>query len=138
MTARFDPLVLINGDPEIGENTRIGIFSEVYDKGGIVKIGRGCDIASFVAINCADSHLACLAGGTDPAFGGAGVERLPIEIGDCVFIGSHSFIAGGCRIGHHSVIGAGTILPKHTIVKPYSLVTGQARAISIHDGYFER
>src|SRR5690242_6918777 len=52
---RFHPLVLINGEPKIGEGTKIGIISEVYDKAGIVSIGAGCDIGSFVAINCADS-----------------------------------------------------------------------------------
>ena len=53
---RFHPLVWINGDPEIGEGTYIGGMSEVNAKGARVLIGKDCDIASFVAINVADSH----------------------------------------------------------------------------------
>jgi len=112
---RFHELVLINGDPVIGMGTQIGIFSEIYDKGGIVRIGAYCDIASFVAINCADSHAKCMEWSDE-------IELLPIEIGEHVFIGTHSAILGGCRIGHHSVIGAGVVLPKRTVIEPYSLV----------------
>ena len=53
---RFHPLVWMNGDPEIGENVYIGGMSEVYAKGARVVIGDNCDIASFVVINCSDSH----------------------------------------------------------------------------------
>lgn len=127
--SRFHELVLINGTPQIGEETKIGIFSEVYDKGGIVKIGANCDIASFVAINCADSHRKTL-GLSDE------VELLPIEIGDNVFIGTHSAILGGCKIGHHSVIGAGVILPKRTEVPPYSKVWRSDGGLHWLAGYY--
>ena len=56
----FHPLVCINGKPKIGKNVYIGIFSEVNAKGAKVTIGNNCDIASFVAINCADSHKKCI------------------------------------------------------------------------------
>jgi len=108
-------MLLINGSPEIGEETSIGYYSEIYDRGGIVKIGAHCDIASFVAINCADSHRKCM--GIEEE-----VECLPIVIEDHVFIGTHSAILGGCHIGHHSVIGAGVILAKRTMIPPYSLI----------------
>lgn len=104
----------INGTPQIGQNTYIGGFSEVYAKGAKVSIGSNCDIASFVVINCADSHLKTIGKASE-------IEKLPIKIGDNVFIGTHSAILGGTRIGHHSVIGAGVILKKAQI-KPYSLV----------------
>ena len=116
MKARFHPLVLINGDPEIGEGTKIGIFAELYDKGGIVRIGANCDIASFVAINCADSSQRVLGRSNM-------VSRKPVWIGDYVFVGSHSFIGPGTRIGHHSVLAAGTIV-KGRNIPPYSLVWG--------------
>ena len=124
---RFHELVLINGDPEIGEGTKIGIFSEVYDKGGIVRIGANCDIASFVAINCADSHKRNV-GMTDA------IERLPIRIGKHVTIGSHCFIGGGCDIGNHSVLAAGTILGKNVKVPPRSLVSGNPPIVK--SGYY--
>ena len=46
-----------------------------------------------------------------------------IKIENNVFIGSHSVILGGVKIGHHSVIGAGTVVRKGKI-PPYSLVIG--------------
>ena len=57
---RFHPLVWINGDPQVGENVYIGGMSEVNAKGARVVIGDNCDIASFIAINCADSHKNCI------------------------------------------------------------------------------
>lgn len=110
----YHPLVWINGEPEIGSGTYIGGFSEVNAKGARVQIGRDCDIASFVAINVADSHRRCIGLDTEN-------ELKDIEIGDCVFIGSHCAILGGAIIGHHSVIAAGSVVRSGTI-PPFSLV----------------
>jgi len=110
------PLVWIVGEPEIGEGVYIGGFSEVNAMGARVRIGAHCDIASFVSINCADSHKRCI-GLTDKT------ERDDITIEEHVFVGSHSFIHGGVHIGHHSVIGAGTVV-RRQIIPPYSLVVG--------------
>lgn len=122
----YHPLVWINGDPVIGPGTYIGGFSEVNAKGARVSIGRDCDIASFVAINVADSHRRCigLADGNDLA---------DIEIGDRVFIGSHSVILGGAVIGHHSVIGAGTVV-RAGVIPPFSLVLGNP--MQVRAGYY--
>jgi acetyltransferase-like isoleucine patch superfamily enzyme len=123
---RFHPLVWINGHPEIGEGVYIGGFSEVNARGATVVIGDHCDISSFVSINCASSHKRCI--------GLAGEnERKDILIEDHVFIGSHSFVMGGARIGHHSVIGAGTIVGTAPI-PPYSLVTGNPMVV--RPGYY--
>ena len=112
----FHPLVWINGEPQIGPGTYIGGFSEVNAKGARVRIGRDCDIASFVAINVADSHRRCI--------GLADTNTCrDITIGDCVFIGSHCAVLGGAVIGHHSVIGAGTIV-RAGVIPPFSLVLG--------------
>jgi len=113
---KFHPFVWIVGDPEIGDNVYIGGFSEVNGKGAKVCIGEGCDIASFVTINCADSHRKCI--GLSEY-----VERKDILIENCVFIGSHSVVKGGAHIGHHSVVASGTIVDSGYI-PPYSLVTG--------------
>jgi acetyltransferase-like isoleucine patch superfamily enzyme len=113
---RFHPLVWIIGEPEIGESVAIGGFSEVNARDAKIVIGDHCDIASFVSINCADSHMRCI-GLAD------GIERRDIVIEDHVFIGSHSFVMGGAHIGHHSVIAAGTIVGRG-IIPPYSLVSG--------------
>ncbi|MBC7949308.1 MAG: acyltransferase [Chitinophagaceae bacterium] len=123
---RFHPLVWINGEPEIGENVYIGGMSEVNASGSRVVIKDNCDIASFVAINCADSHKKCI-GLADE------IERKDIIIEENVFIGSHSVVKGGAHIGHHCVVAAGTIVEGVTI-PPYSLVIGNP--MKVKDGYY--
>ena len=93
---RFHPLVWIVGEPHIGVGVYIGAFSEVNARNANVEIGDYCDIASFVSINCADSHKLCL--GLQKS-----VARGDILIQEHVFIGSHSMVKGGTYIGHHSV-----------------------------------
>jgi len=122
----YHPLVWINGDPQIGAGTYIGGFSEVNAKGAKVSIGRDCDIASFVAINAADSHRRCI-GLADSN------DVRDIEIGDRVFIGSHCVILGGAVIGHHSVIAAGTVV-RAGVIPPFSLVLGNPMQVS--PGYY--
>lgn len=123
---RFHPLVWIVGEPEIGEDVYIGGLSEVNAKGASVKIGDYCDIASFVTINCADSHMKCIGLSAE-------VDRRDILIEGHVFIGSHSVIKGGARIGHHSVIAAGTVVGAIEIA-PYSLVAGNPAVVK--PGYY--
>lgn len=123
----FHPLVWINGEPDFGENVYIGGFSEVNAKGARVSIGDNCDIASFVAINCQDSHKRCI-GLSD------NIEADDIIIENNVFIGSHSVIKKGTCIGHHSVIAAGTVVGGCSI-QPYSLVAGNPPIIK--EGYYK-
>lgn len=125
---RFHPLVWINGEPEIGDDVFIGGMSELNAKGARLVIGNNCDIASFVAINCADSHKRCIELSDQ-------IERRDIIIEDHVFIGSHCVVKGGAHIGHHSVIAAGTIVNGVTI-PPYSLVQGNP--MEIEAGWYLR
>lgn len=122
----YHPLVWINGNPQIGENVYIGGMSEINANGATVIIGDNCDIASFVAINCADSHK--LSVGLSDS-----IDRKDIIIENNVFIGSHSVIKGGALIGHHSVVAAGTIVEGVTI-PPYSLVIGNP--MQVKEGYY--
>ena len=123
----YHPMAFINGEPEIGENVFIGFLSEVNAKGAKVKIGDRCDIASFVSINVADSHLRTI-GLSDT------IHRAEIELEHDVFVGSHCFIGGGCHIGHHSVVAAGTILVKGGNIPPYSLIKGNPA--EVFPGYY--
>lgn len=125
-TNQFHPLVWINGEPEFGENVYIGGMSEVNAKGARVVIGDHCDIASFVSINCADSHKRCIGLQED-------VDRKDIIIENNVFIGSHSVVKGGAHIGHHTVVAAGTIVDGKKI-PPYSLVHGNP--MEVKAGYY--
>ena len=123
----FHPLVWIVGDPIIGEGVYIGGFSEVNAQGARVQIGDSCDIASFVTINCADSHKKCIGLCKDN-------ERADILIEDHVFIGSHSVIKGGVQIGHHSVVAAGSVVGK-IVAPPYSLIAGNPAVVRA--GYYQ-
>jgi acetyltransferase-like isoleucine patch superfamily enzyme len=122
----FHPLVFVQGEPEVGKNVYIGLFSEVNARYSHVRIGDNCDIASFVSINVADSHNLCI-GLSEKN------ERKPIIIENNVFIGSHCFIKGGAHIGHHSVIAAGTIVEGKEI-PPFSFVSGNP--MKIKKGYY--
>jgi acetyltransferase-like isoleucine patch superfamily enzyme len=121
----FHPLVLINGKPEIGVGTTVGFFSEINAKEVNIVIGNNCDIASFVAINAADSHRRCIE--LDNT-----INREDIIIENNVFIGSHSVILGGSVIGHHTVIAAGTVV-RNRKIPPFSLVIGD----KVKSGYYK-
>ena len=125
---RFHPLVWINGEPDIGKNVYIGGMSEINANGALVSIGDNCDIASFVSINCADSHKKSIGLVEE-------IERRDITIEESVFIGSHCVIKGGAYIGHHSVVAAGTIVEGVTI-PPYSLVIGNP--MQVKERYYLR
>lgn len=122
----YHPLVWINGNPDIGEGVYIGGFSEIYAKGAKVIIGNNCDIASFVVINCSDSHKKTI-GISDS------VECGDIVLEDNVYVGTQSFIGSDTYIGHNSVIGAGTIVPKGKY-PPYSLIVGNPAVVK--EGYY--
>lgn len=124
---KYHPFVWILGKPRIGKNVSIGGFSEINANGANIKIGDNCDIASFVSINCVDSHKKCI--GLSDKEG-----RRDIDIGNNVFIGSHSLVKGGACIGHHSVIAAGAIVDGVKI-PPYSLVFGNP--MKIKTGYYK-
>ena len=122
----YHPLVWINGSPDIGEGVYIGGFSEIYAKGANVIIGNNCDIASFVVINCSDSHKKTI-GISDS------VEYGDIVLEDNVYVGTQSFIGSNTYIGHNSVVGAGTIVPKGKY-PPYSLIVGNPAVVK--EGYY--
>lgn len=122
----FHPLVWILGDPIIGKNVYIGGMSEINATGAKVMIGDNCDIASFVTLNCADSHKKTI--------GILGyVERNDIVLEENVFVGSHVVIKGGAYIGKNSVIAAGTIV-EGVKIPPYSLVIGNP--MKVKPGYY--
>lgn len=123
---RFHPLVWISGEPEIGDNVYIGGMSEVYAKGAKVIIGDNCDIASFVVINCSDSHKKTIGIASE-------IERKDIVIENNVYVGTQSFIGGGAYIGHHSVVGAGTMV-RAGKYPPYSLIIGNPATVK--PGYY--
>ena len=103
-------------------------MSEIYAKGANVIIGDHCDIASFVVINCSDSHKKTI-GIADK------IERKDIVLENNVYIGTQSYIGGGVHIGHHSVVGAGTIV-RSGKYPPYSLIVGNPAVVK--EGYYAK
>lgn len=127
----FHPLVFFSGidEAEIDDDVFVGFLSEVNSKGSKVTIKKGCDIASFVSINVADSHKRCLGLSED-------IERGPITLEEYVFVGSHCFIGKNTHIGHHSVVAAGTIIIDGGIIPPYSLIKGNPA--KVYPGYYKK
>lgn len=125
---RFHPLVWIRGKPKIGKNVYIGGLSEVNANGAKIVIGNNCDIASFVSINCADSHKKCLELSNI-------IEKKDIILENNVFVGSHCLIKGGAYIGHHSVIIPGTVV-EGIKIPPYSLVSGNP--MKVKNEYYKK
>lgn len=103
--------VRLIGEIWIGEGGYIGAPGEINAWQSCVSIGDGCDIAGGVTIHTGDSHLKCQ-GFSDK------VERIPIIVGNRVFIGANAIILGGCTISDGAVIPAGAVVPKNTYVAP--------------------
>lgn len=120
----FHSMVFINGPEcaEIDDDVYIGYLSEVNARGSKVVIKKGCDIASFVSINVADSHKRTIGIGDH-------IERGPIILEENVFVGSHCFIGGNTHIGRNSVVAAGTILVSGGEIPPYSLIKGNPAVV---------
>jgi len=125
---QFHPLVWITGTPIIGKNVYIGGMSEIAAKNSNITIGDNCDIASFVSINCGDSHKRCIGLSLDVKY-----EEIILE--NNVFVGSHSVIKSGAHVGHHSVIASGTVVDGIKI-PPYSLVSGNP--MKVKNEYYKK
>jgi len=110
----YNPLAWIVGKPQVGEGTWIGAFTVVDGSGGLT-IGRGCDISSGVHIYTHSSAKRCV---STRAY--SQVDRMPVTIGDYVFIGANATVNMGVTIGDHALIAAGAVVtkdvPAHTVV----------------------
>lgn len=122
----YNPLAWFVGEPAIGEGTWIGPFCLIDGSGGL-EIGRSCDIAGGVHIYTHSSARRCV---TDRK---EAVERGPVRIGDCTFIGANTVILMGVSIGHHCIIGAGSVVTKD--LPDNSVAVGSpARVVGTVDG----
>ena len=102
---------------EIGDHSTVNEFCALHGAGGI-KIGNGVRIALYTVIVCAQHHFERL----DTPIWKQGTYAKPIVIEDDVWIGAHSTILGGVRIGAHSVIGAHSLVTRD--IPPYSVAYG--------------
>ncbi len=113
----YNPHAWIVGAPVIGPNCWIGAFTVIDGSGGLT-IGSGCEISAGAQIYTHSTVRRVLSGGNLP------IDRSSVEIGANVHIGAGAVILMGSRIGDHSVIGAGCVILQHTLVPPWSVVTG--------------
>ena len=104
-----------NDELFIGDNTFI---SQNVVISGNVKIGDNVLIAGYVSIIDANHNFDDITKNINEQGG----NKLPIVIGNDVWIGTHSIILQGVKIGDHSIIGANTTITKD--IEPYSIVIG--------------
>lgn len=135
-TNPYNPLAWFVGEPSIGEGTWIGPFCLIDGSGGL-EIGRACDIAAGVHIYTHSSARRCV---TDRK---VALDRVPVRIGDCTFIGAHSVILMGVTIGNNCVVGAGSVvtkdLPDHSVaVGTPARVVGTVDPTTGRITYFEQ
>jgi acetyltransferase-like isoleucine patch superfamily enzyme len=107
----------------LGDHVYIGQFTHIDAAGGL-EIGDGCQITSHVSVLTHSSHRALRlmreAYWGDPA--PAGMARAPVTIGAWTFVGPHSVISPGSRIG------------RGVLVRAYSLVRGEVPDFAVVEG----
>ncbi len=107
----------------LGDHVFIGHHNFIDASGGL-SIATGCQITNFVSVLTHSSHLALrlererFYGHAAPA----GMQRAATAIGEWSFIGPHSTVAPGARIG------------RGVLVKAYSLVRGQVPDFAVVEG----
>ncbi len=108
---------------QLGDNVFIGHFNFIDASGGL-SIGEGCQITNFVSVLTHSSHIALrlygahYLGHQDPV----GYRRASVDIGAYSFVGPHSVIMPGSRIGKGCLIAA------------YSYVDGEVPDFAIVKG----
>jgi acetyltransferase-like isoleucine patch superfamily enzyme len=107
----------------LGDHVFIGHFNHLDASAGL-EIGEGCQITNHVSVLTHSSHRA-LRLMRDAYWGHpapAGMERAPTRIGEWTFVGPHSVIAPGARIG------------RGVLVKAYSFVRGEVPDFAVVEG----
>ena len=103
-------------------------FSEKFNLGGTVKIGRYCSIAEnvrYFGANHPINHVSTSAYFYNKSLGFDvhDVVRNTLEIGNDVWIGYGVIITSNCtKIGNGAIVGAGSVVTKN--IDPYTIVAG--------------
>jgi acetyltransferase-like isoleucine patch superfamily enzyme len=94
---------LVLGDVKVGENTWIGPFT-VLDGSGGLEIGSYCSISAGVQIYTHDTVSWAISSGIEP------IQKDPVRIGNCCYLGPNVIISRGVSIGDGCVIGANSFV----------------------------
>jgi acetyltransferase-like isoleucine patch superfamily enzyme len=100
-----------NATLTIGEN--VGMSQTAIVCHERIEIGNNIKIGGGVCIYDTDFHSLDPAKRRDPKADFADKKCKPVYIEDNVFIGAHSTILKGVRIGHNSIIGACSVVTKN-------------------------
>lgn len=105
------------GEISLAGNTHLGPYCVLYGHGGI-RIGAN----TMLAMSCvvvSSNHTIPVRGELIRAQPN---KRLPVVIGDDVWIGAGAIVLGGVTIGKGAVVGAGAVVTKD--VPEYAIVRG--------------
>ena len=95
-----------NSTLKIGSNSSIGLYS-VFNGGDDIIIGNSCLISGFVYIQTSmHSHKKGI------FVKEQGYSHSPINMGDDVWLGAHSTILPGCKLGNGSIVGSNAVVTK--------------------------
>jgi acetyltransferase-like isoleucine patch superfamily enzyme len=114
---RFAQLEADTGYIEIGHRCSVNQFCVLNGYGGI-RIGNDVRIAAHsVILSSTHNH-----DNPRETIHSQGMSGLETVVGDDVWIGTHSVILGGVRIGSHVIIGAGAVVNQD--VPDYAVAAG--------------
>jgi acetyltransferase-like isoleucine patch superfamily enzyme len=115
--------LLVPGKLVLGDHVFIGQFN-LLDASGGLSIGTGCQITSHCALLTHSSHRAVRL--AREGYWGAehppGMVRAPTVLGDWCFIGAHSTVLPGSRLG------------RGVLVRAHSLVQGEVPDFAVVQG----
>ena len=95
-----------NSTLKIGNNSSIGLYS-VFNGGDDIIIGNSCLISGFVYIQTS-MHIHKKGIFVKEQ----GFSHSPINMGDDVWLGAHSTILPGCKLGNGSIVGSNAVVTK--------------------------
>ena len=91
---------------KIGNDSSIGLYS-IFNGGDDIIIGNSCLISGFVYIQTSmHNHKKGIFVKVQ------GFSHSPINIGDDVWLGAHSTILPGCKLGKGSIVGSNAVVTK--------------------------
>jgi hypothetical protein len=107
-------VLAIDVRPSIGAGTWVGAFKVIYGSGQL-RIGSGCDISCGAQIHAHSAVRRYVSGRRVDV-----IDRAPVSIGDCVFVGANAVAMMGGSIDDGGVISAGAVVtrdvPSHAVV----------------------
>lgn len=130
---------IVYGDVSVGADSWIGPSVILDGAGGPLRIGSFCSISAGVHIYTHDTVLWALSGGKIPH------KKLPVTIGNNVYIGGQCLVIAGVTINSYSVVAAHSLVtkdvPSNVVVggvpaKPIGRVEGEGENVRVV--YFHR